>query len=34
MLGQLCYCLQHNTLFDEHTAFPSNSPLLLDTLSA
>ncbi|MFE7216213.1 transposase [Streptomyces sp. NPDC057611] len=23
MLGQLYYCLQHHTLFDEHTAFPA-----------
>lgn len=23
MLGQLYYCLQHHTLFDEHTAFPT-----------
>ncbi|MFE5375964.1 IS110 family transposase, partial [Streptomyces mirabilis] len=23
MLGQLYYCLQHHTLFEEHTAFPT-----------
>jgi hypothetical protein len=27
MIGQLYHCLQHRTLFDENTAFPSQLAL-------